>query len=61
MFKAIMANHRNPSYTINTRNRGQMQPVYQRLTISQRAIRKTQTLGRFKKLLETHLLSLYRE
>ena len=71
-----MANQFNPSHTMNTRNRDQMQPVYQRLTMSQRAIsfsgpkewnrlpeaiRKTQTIGRFKKLLKNHLLSLYRE
>ena len=73
MFKARMANEFNPSHTINTKNREQMQPVYQRLTMSQRAIsfsgpkewnrlpediRKTQTVSRFKKLLKTHLLSL---
>ena len=38
MFKAIMANKFNPTHTINTSNRDQMQPVYQRLPKSQRAI-----------------------
>ena len=76
MFKARKANQFKPSHTINTRNRDQMQPVYLKLTMSQRAIsffgpkewnrlpediRKTQNIGRFKKLLENHLLSLYRE
>jgi len=71
-----MANQFSTSHTINTRNRDQMQPVYQRLRMSQRAIsfsgpkewnklpeaiRNTQTIGRFKKLLKNHLLSLYRE
>ena len=75
MLKARMANQFNPSHINNTINRDQMQPVYQRQTMSQRAIyvsgpiewnrlpediRKTQTSGRFIKLLKTHLLSLYR-
>ena len=76
MFKARMTNQFKPSHTINTRDRDQMQPVYQRLRMSQRAIsfsgpkewnrlpediRKTQTIGRLKKLLNNHLHSLYRE
>ena len=63
------------SHIINSRNRDQMQPAYQRLAMSQQAIsfsapkewnklpddiRKTQTIGRLNKLLKTHLLSLYR-
>ena len=60
-----MANQINPSHTINTKNKDQMQPVYQRLTKSQPAIsftgpmqwsrlpedirKKTQTFGRCKK------------
>ena len=38
MFKARMANQINPSHIINTRNRDEMQPGYQTLTMSQRAI-----------------------
>ena len=76
MFKPSMTIHFNPTHTIYIRNREQMQPVYQRLTMSQRAIpfsgpkewnrlpediRKIKTIGRFKKLLKNPLISLYRE
>ena len=38
VFRARMANQFNPLHTINTRKRDQMQPVYLKLTVSQRAI-----------------------
>ena len=76
MLKARRANQFNPSHIINTRNRDLMQPVYQRLTLLQRAIsfagpkewnnlpediRKTRTIGRVKKIIKTHLYSIYRD